>query len=152
MKTVGYSKLSSLVGEDLGRSDWFEITQSDVDRFVAVTHDDEWIHVDVERANREFGGTIANGNFILSLIPFLMQQIICITGVRNGLIYGLNKLRFTNMVRVGKRVRLHQKISAIEPRSGGQMITNEFTVEIEGEERPALVAEALFLGFGDTSA
>lgn len=147
MRTVQYSELSSLAGQEIGVSDWVPIPQEDVNQFADLTRDHEWIHVDVERANREFGGPIAHGYHLLSLLPHLSEQILSIQGVRNGLNYGLNSVRFTNMVRVGSRVRLRQKLLSVEPRGEGVMVKNAFTFEIEGEDRPACVAEALFLLF-----
>ncbi len=144
---IAFSDLSARVGEELGASDWFLIDQPMVSAFADLTQDHEWIHVDVDRANREFGGPIAHGYLTLSMIPALSQQAVTVTGVRNGLNYGLNKVRFVSMVRVGKRVRLRQRLKAIEPKSGGLMTTYEFTIDIEGEERPALIAEALFVLF-----
>ena len=95
----------------------------------------------MERATREIGGPIAHGYLTLSLIPFLGSQILHVTGVTRGINYGSNKVRFTGMVRVGKRVRMRQKLLSAEPKSGGLQLTNECTIEIEGEERPACVAE-----------
>ncbi|MGE0830189.1 MAG: MaoC family dehydratase [Hyphomonadaceae bacterium] len=150
MRQVHFSELPSLVGQDVGHSDWFHITQQETNDFADVTRDHEWIHVDVERANREFGGPIAHGYHVLCLLPHFMEQILKIDGVRNGLNYGLNNLRFTNMVRVGKRVRAHQKIISIEPRAdGGVMMKSAYTIEIEGEARPACVTEALFILYGE---
>src|ERR1700694_2658080 len=106
MREIALSDLKAFVGQELGVSGWFDVGQEIVTEFAKVTRDFEWIHVDVERANKEFGGPIAHWDLTLSLIPMLSQQAVRITGVRNGLNYGLNKLRFTNMLRVGKRIRL----------------------------------------------
>ena len=100
-KEVAYSDLSSLVGQEVGVSDWVEITQERVNQFAEATGDHQWIHVDVERANREMGGPIAHGYLTLSLIPFLGSEILKVTGVTRGINYGSDKVRFTNMVRVG---------------------------------------------------
>lgn len=147
-KEVAYSDLSSLVGQEVGVSDWVEITQERVNQFAEATGDHQWIHVDVERANREMGGPIAHGYLTLSLIPFLGSEILKVTGVTRGINYGSDKVRFTNMVRVGKRVRMRQKLVAVEPKAGGLQMTNECTIEIEGEDRPACVAQTLSVIYG----
>ena len=141
--TVAYADISSLVGKEVGVSDWFEVTQEKVNMFAEATGDHQWIHVDVERATREIGGPIAHGYMTLSLIPMLGADILKVEGVTRGINYGCNKVRFTNMVRIGKRVRMRQRLVSAEPKSGGTQLTNECTIEIEGEERPACVAETL---------
>ncbi len=147
-REVAYSDVQSLVGQEVGVSDWTQITQERVNQFAEATGDHQWIHVDVERANREIGGPIVHGYLTLSLIPFLGADILRVTGVTRGVNYGSNKVRFTGMVRVGKRVRMRQKLLAAEPKSGGLQLTNECTIEIEGEERPACVAETLSVIYG----
>jgi acyl dehydratase len=149
MPEVDLWELPSHVGCDVGTSEWFQITQRDVKAFADLTYDHEWIHVDVDRANREFGGTIAHGYHTLSLIIGLAPGDMRITGVRNGLNYGINKLRFLSMVRVGKRIRQHRKLIGAEPKAGGMLATYLCTMEIEGEERPAMTAEVLLLLFGE---
>jgi acyl dehydratase len=148
MREVPLSELPGLVGQEIGVSDWLEITQERVNRFADTTGDHQWIHVDVERANREMGGPIAHGYLTLSLIPFLSAGMMRIEGVTRGINYGSNKVRFTNMVRIGKRVRLRQKLLNVEPKSGGLQLTNECTIEIEGEAKPACVAETISVVFG----
>ncbi|MDB5454625.1 MAG: enoyl-CoA hydratase [Caulobacter sp.] len=148
MKHVAYGDLASLVGQEIGVSDWTEITQERVNQFAEATGDHQWIHVDVERATREIGGPIAHGFLTLSLIPFLGADILRVTGVTRGINYGCDKVRFTNMVRVGKRVRMRQKLLAVEAKSGGLQMKNECTIEIEGEDRPACVAETLSVIYG----
>ncbi len=147
-REVAYSDISSLVGQEIGVSDWFEVTQEKVNLFAQATGDHQWIHVDVERATREIGGPIAHGYLTLSLIPMLGSQILHVTGVTRGINYGANKVRFTGMVRVGKKVRMRQKLLNAEAKSGGMQLTNECTIEIEGEERPACVAETLSVIYG----
>ena len=144
----GIDDMKARVGEHLGYTDWSEITQDQVNRFADATGDHQWIHVDVERATREIGGPIAHGFLTLSLIPFLAAGLLNVHGVTRGINYGADKLRFTNMVRVGKRVRLRQKLIGAEPKSGGWQLRMENVVEIEGEDRPALVAESLSLIYG----
>jgi len=147
-KEVAYADIATLVGQEVGVSDWVEITQERVNQFAEATGDHQWIHVDVERANREIGGPIAHGYLTLSLIPFLGAGLLNVKGVIRGINYGSNKVRFTNMVRVGKRVRMRQTLLAAEAKSGGVQLTNECTIEIEGEERPACVAETLSVIYG----
>ncbi len=143
MITIPLADAPKYVGEELGASDWLEITQERVALFAAATGDDQWIHVDVERAAREIGGTIAHGYLTLSLIPLLARQIVFYEGVGRGINYGANKIRYTNAVPVGARVRLRVILLGAEPRAGGMLLTNECTVEIEGQKRPACVAETL---------
>ncbi len=145
MKTVHYNDIQSLVGQEIGASDWVEIDQDRVNKFADATGDHQWIHVDVEKAKQFMGGTIAHGYLTLSLIPFLGSQILSIEGVSRGINYGSNKVRFTNMVPVGSRVRAKQKLLGAEPKGGGLQLTNEITIEIEGKDRPACIAETISL-------
>ena len=140
--------LRDSAGTHLGYTEWEEMTQERVNQFADATGDHQWIHVDVERANREMGGPIAHGYLTLSLIPYLSAGLLPVKGVTRGINYGSDKVRFTNMVRVGKRVRLRQKLIGAEPKSGGLQLKNEVTIEIEGEERPACVAETITVVYG----
>jgi len=148
MSAVEMSELPGLVGSEVGVSDWLEITQERVNQFADATGDHQWIHVDVERATKEMGGPIAHGYLTLSLIPFLSQGLLPVKGVTRGINYGSDKVRFTNMVRIGKRVRLRQKLLSVEERSGGLQLKNQCTIEIEGEDRPACVAETISMIYG----
>jgi acyl dehydratase len=148
MQPVEMSDLPKLVGQEVGVSDWLEIDQERVNKFADATGDHQWIHVDVERATREIGGPIAHGYLTLSLIPHLSAGMLPVKGVTRGINYGSDKVRFTNMVRVGKRIRLRQKLIGVEPKSGGLQIKNECTIEIEGEARPACVAETMSVIYG----
>ena len=148
MEAVELTELGKMVGQETGVSDWLEVTQERVNQFAEATGDHQWIHIDVERATREIGGPIAHGYLTLSLIPFLSSGLMAVKGVTRGINYGSDKVRFTNMVRVGKRVRLRQKLIGVEPKSGGHQIRNQCTIEIEGEERPACVAETLSVLYG----
>jgi acyl dehydratase len=148
MSAVEMKNLPGLVGTETGVSDWLEITQERVNQFADATGDHQWIHVDVERATKEMGGPIAHGYLTLSLIPFLSQGLMPVKGVTRGINYGSDKVRFTNMVRIGKRVRLRQKLLSVEERSGGLQLKNQCTIEIEGEERPACVAETISMIYG----
>ena len=147
MEAIEFKDLPSMVGKEVGVSDWVQITQERVNQFAEATGDHQWIHVDVERATREIGGPIAHGYLTLSLIPFLSAGLMPVSGVTRGINYGSDKVRFTNMVRVGKRVRLRQKLIGVEAKSGGVQIKNQCTIEIEGEERPACVAETISVLF-----
>jgi acyl dehydratase len=147
MRHIALADLPKHVGEELGVSDWLEITQERVNMFADATGDHQWIHVDVERATREIGTPIAHGYLTLSLIPFLARQIVTYEGVGRGVNYGSNKVRFSAAVPVGARIRLKLKMIACEPRAGGFQITNECTVEVEGKTRPACVAEAVAILF-----
>lgn len=145
MKTVSFDELPSFVGQEIGVSEWLGIDQQRVNQFADATGDHQWIHVDVERAMEQMPGgkTIAHGFLTLSLLPMLGAQILRISGVSRGINYGCNKVRFTNMVPVGSRVRARQKLLSAEPRGGGLQLVNEMTIEIEGQERPACVAETI---------
>ncbi|BCW90079.1 putative enoyl-CoA hydratase 1 [Alphaproteobacteria bacterium SO-S41] len=142
-KTVHYNDVESLVGQEIGVSDWVLVDQDRVNKFADATGDHQWIHVDVERAKQFLGGTIAHGYLTLSLIPYLGAQIMALEGVSRGINYGSNKVRFTNMVPVGSRVRARQKLLAVDAKGGGKQLTNEVTIEIEGKDRPACIAETI---------
>jgi acyl dehydratase len=148
MRNVNFSDLESLVGQEVGASPWHQITQTQVNKFAEATGDHQWIHVDVERATREMGGPIAHGYLTLSLLPMLAAQIMKVDGVTRGINFGCNKVRFTSMVPVGSRVRLKQKCLKVEERAGGKQVTMESTVEIEGKDRPACVAESIGIVYG----
>jgi acyl dehydratase len=142
--------LHQYVGREIGVSDWFTVDQAIIDKFAEATGDHQWIHVDVERAKREMPGgkTIAHGYLTLSLVPRLAQQIYRVKQRSRGLNYGSNRIRFTGQVAAGSRIRLRQKIKAVEPvEGGGVRITSESTVEVEGAARPALVAETIGMLF-----
>ena len=145
MKVIKLSEISQHIGQETGVSEWVLIDQDRVNKFADATGDHQWIHIDVERAKRELPtkGTIAHGYLTLSLIPFLASKISRIDGVSRGVNYGSNKVRFANMVPVGSRVRARSKMIAAEPKGPGMQITNEVTIEIEGQERPACVAETI---------
>ncbi|MTD14031.1 dehydratase [Nakamurella sp. YIM 132087] len=138
-----------LVGRHLGYSEWVEITQDQVDRFADATGDHQWIHVDVERAKREspYGGPIAHGYLTLSLIPQLLPQILRIDGFRMGVNYGSERMRFPAPVPVGSRVRAGATMEAVTEVRGGIQTDLVVTVEVEGSEKPALVATIVFRRF-----
>ncbi|MET3473440.1 acyl dehydratase [Novosphingobium sp. 1529] len=144
--------LASRVGTTLGTSRWITIDQAMIDAFAELTGDRQWVHVDVERANRELGSTIAHGHLTLSLLPQMLADIVEITGVAHGLNYGLDKVRFLEKVGAGSRVRGHQSLLAIEPRGAGLLARFGVKIEIEGQARPACIAEALVLLFPEPPA
>ena len=148
MRLVNFSDLESLVGQEVGVSPWHQITQNQVNKFAEATGDHQWIHVDVERATRELGAPIAHGYLTLSLLPMLAAQIMRVEDVQRGINFGCNKVRFTNMVPVGSKVRLRQKILHVETRAGGKQMIMESTIEIEGKDRPACVAESISILYG----
>jgi acyl dehydratase len=138
--------LLTLVGRELGPSEWLTVDQAMIDKFADATGDHQWIHVDVERARREMPGgkTIAHGYLTLSLLPRLASTLLQVRRRARGLNYGANKIRFTSPVPAGSRVRLRQRIAGAEEGPGdGVRVTSEMTIEIEGQERPALVAEVI---------
>jgi acyl dehydratase len=147
MASATAETLPGLVGQEVGVSDWLTIDQERIDTFARATGDLQWIHVDVERAKRELPGgkTIAHGFLTLSLIPLLTKSILPIEGVKQGINYGSDKVRFTHMVPVGSRIRARQKVQSVTPKGGGLQVTDEVTIEIEGEERPACIAEVIRL-------
>ena len=149
MKTVSFETVASLVGQELGVSDWVTIDQDRITKFADATGDHQWIHLDTERAKKEMPGgkTIAHGYLTLSLIPWLTGSFLRIEGVTRGINYGSNRVRFTNMVPVGSRVRARSKLLSAEPRGGGMQLTSEVTIEIEGQERPACIAETVGIVF-----
>ncbi|MCP1337515.1 MaoC family dehydratase [Futiania mangrovi] len=140
-------ELDSLVGRELGVSDWVTIDQDRINAFADATGDHQWIHVDPVRAREELptGATIAHGYLTLSLLPLLMGQVVKHGYARMGINYGSNKVRFTSMVPVDSRVRARVTLKGIEARGPARQLTQEVTVEIEGGDRPALVAEVLTL-------
>jgi acyl dehydratase len=141
----GLDGLRKLAGVDLGVSEWLTVTQDRVDTFADATDDHQWIHVDAERARTgPFGGTIAHGYLTVALIIPLWTQILTIEGVSVALNYGLNRLRFPAPVPVGSQVRLHARVNTVEDVGDSVQLTLDFTVEVEGLAKPALVAEALY--------
>lgn len=134
------------VDADLGTSSWMEITQEDVNMFADATKDHQWIHVDAERAAKgPFGGTIAHGYMSLALVIPLWSELLVVKDVGMAVNYGLNRLRFPVPVPVGSRVRLAGRLaSASEVKGGGVEVIAHLTMEVEGSEKPALVAEAVY--------
>jgi acyl dehydratase len=143
----GIDGLKAKVGEHLGYSDYLEITQDRVNRFADATGDHQWIHVDVDRANREspFGGPIAHGYLTLALAPSLLPQVLRVEGVTMGVNYGANKVRFPSPVPVGSKLRAGADITSVEDvGGGGAQVTLDVTFEVEGAPKPACVAQVVF--------
>ncbi len=144
----GPDKLHALVGTRLGVSDWMPLGQAQIDAFADATLDHQWIHVDPQRAARELPGgkTIAHGFLTLSLLPAMRQQVFNVTGVSSRLNYGLGKVRFPAPVPSGSRIRAAFDLAGAETREEGRvLVTLLATVEVEGEDKPACVAEMLAL-------
>ena len=150
MKTVDVNELENIKGQDLGHSDWMAIEQDRINQFADATGDHQWIHLDAEKAAKELPtkSTIAHGFLSLSLIVPLAAQVWSITGAKMMINYGLNKVRFINMVPVGSKVRLGIKISEVNKLdNGGTQVISEATLEIDGQDKPAYVAESIMVAF-----
>ncbi|WP_425835737.1 MaoC family dehydratase [Streptomyces fractus] len=136
--------LKGAVGEQLGYSDWVEIEQSRIDQFAEATGDHQWIHVDPERAkDGPFKTTIAHGYLTLSLLPLFGPQLMKVEGMKMGVNYGTNKVRFPAPVPVGSRLRATAKVTNVEDVAGGVQVTVAFSVEREGGDKPVCVAESV---------
>jgi acyl dehydratase len=141
----GIEDLKARAGQELGRSRWLEVTQDRVDRFADATDDHQWIHVDVDRAKAgPFGGTIAHGYLTLSLAVPLLAEVMTVDRISMGINYGLNRVRFPSPVPVGSRIRLAATLLSVEEFVGGAQATVGMTFEVEGNDKPACVAEALY--------
>ena len=139
-------EVTAAAGEELGTSDWLLIDQKRVDAFADATGDHQWIHVDVERAKAgPFGGTIAHGYLTLSLVPQFAAQIFSLETPGARLNYGVNKVRFPNPVKVGSRIRASATISEVSDVPAGKQMVTRFVLEVEGEDKPACVAETVVL-------
>jgi acyl dehydratase len=142
----GIEELKALAGRTIGPSDWREVTQDDIDRFADLSGDHQWIHVDPERAKTEspFGKTVAHGNLTLSMIDGFRPQLLESSGFRLGVNYGWNKIRFPAPVPAGGRIRASVETLAVdEIGDGWHQISQRWTVEVEGSEKPACVAESV---------
>jgi acyl dehydratase len=140
----GVPELEAAVGTHLGWSDWHEISQDQVQMFADATGDHQWIHLDVERAKHgPFGGTIAHGYLTLSLLPMLVAEIYRVGGVKMGVNYGADKLRFPSPVPVGSKVRGGVEILAVKPISLGFQVSSRVTIERDGGDKPACVVDML---------
>ena len=139
------AELEARVGEIVGVGDWHTITQADIDRFASATRDHQWIHVDAARAAEgPFGATIAHGFMTLALIPGI-GPVLDLPGVKMTVNYGLNRVRFISPVPVGSRVRVVREIAGASEKPNGILLEEKVTIELEGSDRPACVAETLVL-------
>jgi len=138
-----FRDLPDRIGETFGPSDWVSVNQERIDRFAEATEDRQWIHVDRERAEAERGGTIAHGFLTASLLSAMRKQVFSLIDVALEINYGFDRLRFTGEVPAGARIRLHLTLTSIVPRGDGLLITCACRVEVEGSERPVLVADWL---------
>ncbi|EFV91309.1 nodulation protein N [Dietzia cinnamea P4] len=142
----GLDQVEAAVGQHIGYSEWMEITQERVDAFADATGDHQWIHVDSARAAEgPYGTTIAHGYLTLSLLPVLGNQVMDIRGFSMMINYGLGKVRFPAPVPVGSRIRAGVELTSLDRKPSGAQLTTLVTVEIEGGDRPAVVAEAIRL-------
>ncbi len=148
-KFSGLDEFAAAEGTELGPTEWLEVTQDRVNLFADATDDHQWIHVDPERAAQgPFGGTIAHGLLTLSLLPQFTQQLYTVDNIAMAINYGYNKVRFITPVRVGAKIRARAQIAKVDRLDGSVQATVATTVEIEGSEKPAAVAESIvrFLG------
>jgi len=144
MSFAHLAELQAIVGQSLGHSDWLQVDQQRIDQFAHATGDHQWIHTDpVRAASGPFGATVAHGFLTLSLLPVFFETGFAIADVRMGINYGLNRVRFMSPVRVGSRLRAHFKLLAFEVIEGGAQLTVEATVELEGSDKPACVAQTV---------
>jgi acyl dehydratase len=136
--------LRAQVGQEVGVSEWITVDQTRIDRFAEATGDRQWIHVDLVRAAEgPFGATIAHGFLTLALMPEMLHSAFAIDDVRMGVNYGLNRVRFPAPVPAGSRLRGHFRLLAFDPLPGGAQLTVEVTMELEGSDKPACVAESV---------
>jgi acyl dehydratase len=142
---AGIADAKTMLGQEIGISDWMLIDQERVNGFAQVTGDQQWIHVDVERARREspFGGPIAHGYLTVSLLAKFAGECIAVDGIRLAVNYGLNRVRFAAPVKVGSRIRARFVLAAVDDIEGGAQMQWQATIEIEGGEKPACIAEML---------
>jgi acyl dehydratase len=141
-----FDEIEQAAGQEIGTSEWVEVTQDRVNQFADATGDHQWIHVDEEKAkDGPFGGTIAHGYLTLSLVPWLGSQVFGLETPGAKLNYGVNKVRFPNPVRVGSRIRARVAVGAVSDIPAGKQLTLGYTIEIEGQDKPACVAETVVL-------
>jgi acyl dehydratase len=146
VREIAVQELRLLVGEELGVSGWHLVTQDEVNRFADATHDHQWIHVDPERAAREspFGGAIAHGYYTLALAPHLLAESFSVSGIRMGVNYGIDKLRFPAPLRVGQSVRTRAVLQNVEDVPGGIQALLQVTWETSAGNRPVCVADLVY--------
>ena len=146
VQVEGIKGLKGLLGEQIGPSEWREVTQEDINAFADLSGDHQWIHTDVERAKNEspFGTTVAHGNLTLSMIDGMRLELLSSSGFKLGVNYGWNRVRFPAPVPAGSRIRATAEVTEVEDVGGGwwQVLTR-FTVEVEGSDKPACVADSV---------
>ena len=137
--------MKNAIGQEIGLTEWFEITQEQIDTFAKVTEDEQWIHVDVEKAKQfsPYGTTIAHGFFVLSLASKFAYELYSIEGLKMVINYGLDRVRFPNATVVGAKLRARLSVTAYEEKPGGARYKLGMTFELKGEEKPACVAELI---------
>ena len=142
---TSFEDLQALEGQEIGISEWFDVSQEQINQFADATNDHQWIHVDIDRAKKEMPGskTIAHGYLTLSMVPAMTATFIEFANLERAINYGVNKVRFTNMVPVDSKIRARATITRVRQRSGATQVIGETTVEIQGEEKPACVAETV---------
>jgi len=151
--TLTLAELESATERELGTSDWHEITQEQINQFADATGDHQWIHVDPEAAaNGPFGTTVAHGYLTLSMLPMMLSEVVSVSDAVMGVNYGTEKVRFTSPVPPGSRVRLHAKLARAERRGPSVVWTVGVRVEVEGQEKPALVGEVVYMAAGAPDA
>ncbi len=146
VEVTSIEELRGLIGQELGPTDWLKVSQGDIDKFAEVSRDDQWIHVDVERAKTEspFGTTVAHGNLTLSLTDGFRGQLIKQSGVKLGINYGFDKVRFPAPVPAGSRVRATAEVVSVEELGEGWWhIVTRFTISVEGSDKPCCVADSV---------
>jgi acyl dehydratase len=149
---VDVTELPTLKGKDIGRSRWMTVTQDQISTFATLTGDEQWIHVDEERAKAgPFGSTIAHGFFVLSCSTGFLYELLEVRGATQIINYGLNRVRFTANTHVNSRIRMALKVTDVAEVSGGYQVTFGLTVEREGPEKPVCVAELLFRYYAPAS-
>ena len=144
------TQLQQKVGQEVGVSPWFQIAQERIDQFASAIVDPQWIHIDPERAKREspYGGTIAHGFLTLSLLSHLLETALDVSKMKMGVNYGLNRVRFTDAVPAGSRIRGRFVLNSLENIKGGSQLTWAVTVEREGSDKPVCVAEWVTRQYG----
>jgi acyl dehydratase len=146
VQVQGVEGMQALVGQEIGPSEWRTVTQADIDSFAELSGDDQWIHVDVERAKTEspYKTTIAHGNLTLSLVDGFRKELIDATGFALGVNYGWNKIRFPAPVPVDSPVRARAEVVSVEEVGGGwHQVVTRFTLEVEGGEKPCFVGDSV---------
>jgi acyl dehydratase len=140
-----FEDLKALEGEEIGISKWYQVTQEQINQFAESTNDHQWIHTDVERAKQEMadGKTIAHGYLTLAMIPAMTADFIAFSNLKSAINYGVNKVRFMNMVQVESKIRARATIKMTRKRSEAIQVIGQTTVEIEGQTKPACIAETV---------